>query len=422
VAPAVIGEGVKDTLRVLAADGLTTMPDCVPLMLPFCVSVAVSDCVPTVLPSERLTDCLCRAEIAAHRNLPHAARCIATVATGSFAPLLDDMLGSVIANGRCQDALRVVFSVGDDAECRRIAAKYGRKLHETSIGFKYIADLMMEREILIGGEESGGIGYSRFLPERDGVLNCLLLANVMAEEGKPEPRVWVAERPEEAADVLLRRLHLPRKASSRERPIPVFAEMGSVNPIVVTEAALAERSEAIAEGLAASVASFGGQLCTKPGVVFVPAGEEGDDLLPREESGEKKTPEQRVCRREESSRNEECGEKQSDGQPRADRSLQLNTTPAEVNACDGQPVLRGEVPHESQIGWISAVLREVLLPREVTAVPRGPASVVVNPRETRTALTRTDVQGDSTESRWVRLTHNRVSGRRQPVAAGHDHS
>ena len=67
----------------------------------------------------------------------------------------------------------------------RIAAKYGRRLHETSIGFKYVADLMMEHEILIGGEESGGIGYSRFLPERDGVLNSLLLANVMAEEGKP---------------------------------------------------------------------------------------------------------------------------------------------------------------------------------------------------------------------------------------------
>jgi len=67
----------------------------------------------------------------------------------------------------------------------RIATKYGRKLHETSIGFKYVADLMMNNEILIGGEESGGIGYSRFLPERDGVLNCLLLANVMAEEGKP---------------------------------------------------------------------------------------------------------------------------------------------------------------------------------------------------------------------------------------------
>src|SRR5437867_9626414 len=67
----------------------------------------------------------------------------------------------------------------------RIAAKHRRKLHECPIGFKYIADLMMEREIVIGGEESGGIGYSRYLPERDGSLNCLLLANVMAEERKP---------------------------------------------------------------------------------------------------------------------------------------------------------------------------------------------------------------------------------------------
>ena len=71
----------------------------------------------------------------------------------------------------------------------RIAARYGRKLHECSIGFKHIADLMMERDILIGGEESGGIGYSRYLPERDGILNSLLLANVMAEEGKPLGRL-----------------------------------------------------------------------------------------------------------------------------------------------------------------------------------------------------------------------------------------
>ena len=54
----------------------------------------------------------------------------------------------------------------------RIAAKYGRKLHEHGIGFKYVVDLMLEQEILIGGEESGGIGISRHLPERDGLLNC----------------------------------------------------------------------------------------------------------------------------------------------------------------------------------------------------------------------------------------------------------
>jgi len=66
----------------------------------------------------------------------------------------------------------------------RIAKKNGRKLHECPIGFKYIADLMMEHDVVIGGEESGGIGYSRYLPERDGILNALLLANVMAEEKK----------------------------------------------------------------------------------------------------------------------------------------------------------------------------------------------------------------------------------------------
>src|SRR3984957_183097 len=66
----------------------------------------------------------------------------------------------------------------------RICAKYGRRLHEHGIGFKYVCDLMPEQEILIGGEESGGVGISRHLPERDGLLNSLLLANVMADEKK----------------------------------------------------------------------------------------------------------------------------------------------------------------------------------------------------------------------------------------------
>jgi phosphomannomutase len=66
----------------------------------------------------------------------------------------------------------------------RIAAKYGRRLHEHGIGFKYVVDLMLEHEILIGGEESGGMGISRHLPERDGLLNSLLIANVMADERK----------------------------------------------------------------------------------------------------------------------------------------------------------------------------------------------------------------------------------------------
>jgi phosphomannomutase len=66
----------------------------------------------------------------------------------------------------------------------RICKKHDRELIEHGIGFKFVCDYMLEREILMGGEESGGIGFQRHLPERDGLLNALLLANVMAEEGK----------------------------------------------------------------------------------------------------------------------------------------------------------------------------------------------------------------------------------------------
>ena len=66
----------------------------------------------------------------------------------------------------------------------KIAAKFGRKLWETPIGFKYIAERMLEGYVLIGGEESGGIGTKLHLPERDATVNALLLAEVMAWHGK----------------------------------------------------------------------------------------------------------------------------------------------------------------------------------------------------------------------------------------------
>ena len=66
----------------------------------------------------------------------------------------------------------------------RICAKFSRTIHEHGIGFKYVVDYMQQQEIVMGGEESGGIGFQRHLPERDGLLNALLLANVMAEEKK----------------------------------------------------------------------------------------------------------------------------------------------------------------------------------------------------------------------------------------------
>jgi phosphomannomutase len=61
----------------------------------------------------------------------------------------------------------------------KLADKYDRKLHEVPIGFKYICELMLEQNILIGGEESGGIGTSLYLPERDATVSALLLAELM---------------------------------------------------------------------------------------------------------------------------------------------------------------------------------------------------------------------------------------------------
>ncbi|WP_333769727.1 aldehyde dehydrogenase family protein [Streptomyces sp. IBSBF 2435] len=68
-------------------------------------------------------------------------------------------------------------------------------------------------------------------------------------------------------------------AAARPRPIPFYGELGSLNPVVVTEAAAAERAEQIGTGLAGSFTLGSGQFCTKPGLVLVPAGQDGDRLV-----------------------------------------------------------------------------------------------------------------------------------------------
>ena len=59
-------------------------------------------------------------------------------------------------------------------------------------------------------------------------------------------------------------------AATRREPIPVFAEMGSLNPVFVTKSAIAERSESLAKGIIDSALMGSGQFCTKPGLVFTP--------------------------------------------------------------------------------------------------------------------------------------------------------
>ena len=66
-----------------------------------------------------------------------------------------------------------------------IAAHLGVKLHETPVGFKYIGALMESEPIIVGGEESGGLSVKGHVPEKDGILACLLMAELVAVERKP---------------------------------------------------------------------------------------------------------------------------------------------------------------------------------------------------------------------------------------------
>jgi phosphomannomutase len=58
--------------------------------------------------------------------------------------------------------------------------KQGIKLHQTPVGFKYIADLMANGDILVGGEESGGLSTKLHIPERDGIFNGLFIMEIMS--------------------------------------------------------------------------------------------------------------------------------------------------------------------------------------------------------------------------------------------------
>jgi len=66
----------------------------------------------------------------------------------------------------------------------RICEKFKLTMYELPVGFKYIAALMMKEDIIIGGEESGGIGYCGYIPERDGILSALLLIEMLAVKRK----------------------------------------------------------------------------------------------------------------------------------------------------------------------------------------------------------------------------------------------
>ncbi len=90
----------------------------------------------------------------------------------------------------------------------RIARRFGLPFYDLPVGFKHIARLMLEKDILIGGEESGGIGVKNFLPERDGILIGLVLLERLAASDRRLSRV-LARVEEEYGRFAYRRVDLP---------------------------------------------------------------------------------------------------------------------------------------------------------------------------------------------------------------------
>jgi len=105
----------------------------------------------------------------------------------------------------------------------KLAAKLNRKLHEVPIGFKYICELMLEQNILIGGEESGGIGFSLYLPERDATVSALFLAELMAWHGKSLGELLAALH-KEFGEHHYGRIDLDVNPGQKEKAISYFSD------------------------------------------------------------------------------------------------------------------------------------------------------------------------------------------------------
>ena len=115
-------------------------------------------------------------------------------------------LGQLSASERLAFTLRHV----EGLSIKEVAHAMGLKVYETPIGFKYIADLMLKEDILLGAEESGGIGVKGHIPERDGVLNSLLFLEAIVMAGKP-PSEMLADLHREFGEFHFGRrdLHMP---------------------------------------------------------------------------------------------------------------------------------------------------------------------------------------------------------------------
>jgi alpha-D-glucose phosphate-specific phosphoglucomutase len=115
----------------------------------------------------------------------------------------------------------IVKSISTTSLLNRIAEKYKRKIYKTPVGFKYIGELMRQKDVLIGGEESGGIGFKNHIPDRDGLLSGLLLLEMLAHRKKSLSQLQKEMR-KEFGTYLYKRIDTEYPLAKRDSLIPTL--------------------------------------------------------------------------------------------------------------------------------------------------------------------------------------------------------
>lgn len=90
----------------------------------------------------------------------------------------------------------IVKTLSTTSMLNKLGELYGVRVHETGVGFKYVAPKMIETDAMIGGEESGGYAFKGNVPERDGILGNLLFLDLMVKTGKKPSELlrWLFEK------------------------------------------------------------------------------------------------------------------------------------------------------------------------------------------------------------------------------------
>ena len=116
----------------------------------------------------------------------------------------------------------VVRTVATSHLVDAVAKMFGVPLRETPVGFKYIGAVMESEPVIVGGEESGGLSVKGHVPEKDGVLACLLMCELVACEGKPLKRI-LKEIMAQTGPILSDRINLRVTQQRKDELLDKFA-------------------------------------------------------------------------------------------------------------------------------------------------------------------------------------------------------